>query len=230
MQLDPVSHKYRLNSDEYMSVTTLVHKCFSPFDADVILAKMKIKGTKYDGMTKEEIKEMWNNNAKEAQQQGTRMHSVVERYYKSEPITEEEWELPEIKQFKSFTEMNALRPHGIEWLVYSESDKLAGTIDFAAENEDGTLDLYDWKRSKNMEVYNPYNKYSPVLQTIPDTNFGHYTVQLNLYKYLIEKGYNKKVKNMYLVCFYPSQLNFQKYEVANIQHHIPTILKLKQTA
>ena len=92
MQLDPVSHKYRLNSDEYMSVTTLVHKCFSPFDADVILAKMKIKGTKYDGMTKEEIKEMWNDNAKEAQQQGTRMHSVVERYYKSEPITEEEWD------------------------------------------------------------------------------------------------------------------------------------------
>jgi ATP-dependent exoDNAse (exonuclease V) beta subunit len=230
MQLDPESHKYRLNSDEYMSVTTLVHKCFSAFDADAILAKMRIKGTKYDGMTKDEIKEMWNKNAKDAQQQGTRMHSVVERYYKAESITEEEWQLPEIKQFKSFTEMNALKPHGIEWLVYSESDKLAGTIDFAAENEDGTLDLYDWKRSKNMEVYNPYNKYSQVLPTIPDTNFGHYTVQLNLYKYLIEKGYGKQVKHMYLVCFYPSQLNFQKYEVANIQSHIPEILKLKQTA
>jgi len=229
MQLDPVSHKYRLNSDEYISVTTLVHKCFSPFDADAILSKMRIKGTKYEGMTKEEIKEMWNNNAKDAQQQGTRMHSVVERYYKAELITEEEWELPEIKQFKSFTEMNALRPHGIEWLVYSESDKLAGTIDFAAENEDGTLDLYDWKRSKQIDVHNSYHKYSPLLPTIPDTNFGHYTVQLNLYKYLIEKGYDKKVKNMYLVCFYPSQLNFQKYEVANIQAHIPEILKLKQS-
>jgi ATP-dependent exoDNAse (exonuclease V) beta subunit len=230
MQLDPESHKYRLNSDEYMSVTTLVHKCFSTFDADAILAKMRIKGTKYDGMSKEEIKEMWNKNAKDAQQQGTRMHSVVERYYKGEAITDEEWQLPEIHQFKSFTEMNVLRPHGIEWLVYSESDKLAGTIDFAAENEDGTIDLYDWKRSKNMEVYNPYNKYSPVLPSMPDTNFMHYTVQLNLYKYLIEKGYNKKVKHMYLVCFYPSQLNFQKYEVANIQSDIPEILKLKQNA
>ena len=229
MQLDPESHKYRLNNNEYMSVTTLVNKCFSQFDADAIIAKMKIKGTKYDGMTKEEIKEMWNKNAKDAQQQGTRMHSVIERYYKAEMITEEEKELTEIHQFYEFTINFPLRPHGIEWLVYSESDKLAGTIDFAAENEDGTLDLYDWKRSKQIDVHNSYNKYSQVVNTIPDTNYGHYTVQLNLYKYLIEKGYDKKVKHMYLVCFYPNQLSYKKYEVENIQAHIPEILKLKQS-
>ena len=229
MQLDPESHKYRLNSIEYMSVTTLVHKCFEAFDADAIIDKMRIKGTKYDGMMKEEIKEMWNKNAKDAQQQATRMHSVIERYYKSEPITDEEMDLPEIHQFNSFIQSHPLRAHGIEWLVYSESDKLAGTIDFAAENEDGTLDLYDWKRSKHMELNNPYRKYSHVLKTIPDTNYWHYTVQLNLYKYVIEKGYGKQVKHMYLVCFYPTQNNFEKYEVSNIQAHIPEILKLKQS-
>ena len=229
MQLDPESHKYRLNNNEYMSVTTLVNKCFSTFDAEAILSKMKIKGTKYEGMTKEEIKDMWNKNAKDAQQQGTRMHSVIERYYKTEPITEEESDLPEIHQFKSFTIQFPLRPHGIEWLVYSESDKLAGTIDFAAENEDGSINLYDWKRSKQIDVHNSYHKYSQVVQTIPDTNFGHYTVQLNLYKYLIEKGYDKKVKHMYLVCFYPTQPNYKKYEVEDIQAHIPEILKLKQS-
>ena len=182
MQLDE-NHVYTLDNKTYTSVTTLVHCCFAVFDADKILEKMRIKGTKYDGMTKEEIKELWNTNAKEAQQQGTVMHAVIERYYNKDPITEEEWLLPEMKQFKKFTEMNVLTPYGVEWRIYMESIQLAGTIDFAALNKDGTLDLYDWKRSKQMDVHNSYNKYSPIVHHIPDTNYGHYTVQLNLYKY-----------------------------------------------
>jgi hypothetical protein len=51
-------------------------------------------------------------------------------------------------------------------------------------------------------------------------------VQLNLYKYMIEQKYDKKVKQMYLVCMYPSQMSFQQYEVQDIQSDIPTILKL----
>jgi len=225
MQLDE-NHVYKLDDKTYTSVTTLVHRCFSEFDADKILEKMRIKGTKYDGMTKEEIKEMWNKNALEAQQQGTRMHAVIERYYKNEEVTSDEWALPEMQQFKTFTEMNALTPYGVEWRIYIEEVQLAGTIDFVALNEDGTLDLYDWKRAKQMDVHNSYNKYSSIVHHIPDTNFGHYTVQLNLYKYMIEQKYNKKVRNMYLVCMYPTQMSFQKYEVQDIQMDIPTILKL----
>jgi len=225
MQLDE-NHVYQLDNKTYTSVTTLVHRCFSVFDADAILNKMKIKGTKYDGMTKEEIKELWNSNAVEAQEQGTQMHAVIERYYKKEPIAKTEWKCPELQQFKSFTEMNDLTPHGVEWCIYMESIQLAGTIDFAALNNDGTLNLYDWKRSKQMDVHNSFNKYSHVVPHIPDTNFGHYTVQLNLYKYMIEQKYDKKVKHMYLVCMYPSQMSFQQYEVQDIQSDIPTILKL----
>jgi len=225
MQLDE-NHVYKLDNQTYTSVTTLVHRCFSVFDADAILKKMKIKGTKYDGMTKEEIKEMWNTNAVEAQEQGTQMHAVIERYYKKEPITKHEWACPELQQFKTFTNLNDLTPHGVEWCIYSEPDRLAGTIDFAALNKDGTLDLYDWKRSKQMDVHNSFQKYSHVVPHIPDTNFGHYTVQLNLYKYMIEQKYSKTVKHMYLVCMYPSQMSFQQYEVQDIQTDIPTILKL----
>ncbi len=225
MQLDE-NHVYKLDNKTYTSVTTLVHRCFDVFNADKILEKMRIKGTKYEGMTKEEIKEMWNKNALEAQQQGTRMHSVIERYYKNEEVTNEEWELPEVQQFKAFTEMNVLTPHGVEWCIYMEDIQLAGTIDFAAVNKDGTLDLYDWKRAKQMDVHNSYNKYSSIVHHIPDTNFGHYTVQLNLYKYMIEQKYNKRVRHMYLVCMYPTQMTFKQYEVQDIQTDIPTILKL----
>ena len=233
MQLDPENHVYKLNNNKYTSVTTLVHMCFGEFDTDVILSKMKRKGTQYEGMTDDEIKEVWKNNATKAQQQGTRMHSVIERYYKKESILESENVLPEISQFHAFEKHHALTPYQVEWLIYSESDKLAGTVDFTALNADGTLDVYDWKRSKHIELNNPYEKYSHVVSHIPDTNYWHYTIQVNLYKYMIEKEYGKVVRRMYLVCFYPNQLSFQKYEVSNVQSHVPEILqqlKLKQSS
>jgi hypothetical protein len=225
MLLDSENHVYRLNDTTYTSVTTLVHLCFEPFDADKVLAKMKITPqSQYYGMSKEEIKQVWKKSAEEAQQQGTRMHSVIERYYKKEFIVEEEYQLPEIKQFMVFESSHSLVPFQVEWRVYNTDVQLAGTIDFAALNSDGTLDLYDWKRTKQINTVNTYNKYSQTIG-LPDTNYWHYTVQLNLYKYLIEKNYDKKVNHMYLVSFHPTKSSFEKYEVTDIQAQIPTILE-----
>ena len=226
MQLDPETHTYLLENDRYTSVTTLVHMCFQPFDADAILKKMKITPTsKYYGMTKEEIKQLWQRNAEEAQQQGTLMHAVIERYYKNELMTEEEKRLPEIIYFMEFTKTFKLVPYGIELCIFSKTNHLAGTIDFVAQNKDGTLDIYDWKRANHIELQNPYNKYSPVVTHIPDTNFWHYTLQLNLYKYLLETEYHKKVNKMFLVSFHPANISYFKYEVSDIQMYIPQFLE-----
>jgi hypothetical protein len=225
MLLDTESHVYRLNDDTYTSVTTLVSKCFEKFDADNVLAKMKITPlSKYYGMTKPEIKELWKTTAEEAQQQGTKVHAIIERFYKKEKIEEEEYKLVEIQQFMEFELKHQLVPFQVEWRVYNTPLKLAGTIDFAALNEDGTIDLYDWKCTKQINTVNTYSKYSHVV-SLPDTNYWHYVVQLNLYKYLIEQNYNKQVRNMYLVSVHSSKTTFEKYEVTNIQEYIPTILE-----
>jgi len=234
MQLDPTTHTYLFENDRYTSVTTLVHMCFQAFDADAILKKMKItSASKYYGMTKDEIKQLWQTNAEDAQQQGTRMHAIIERYYKNELITEEEKQLPEIKYFMEFSNVYKLVPYGIELCIFSKRVHLAGTIDFVAQNADGTLDIYDWKRVNHIELQNPYNKYSHVVSHIPDTNFWHYTLQLNLYKYLLEIEYGKKVNKMFLVSFHPGNISYFKYEVSDIQMHIPIFLEkltLKHTA
>jgi hypothetical protein len=129
----------------------------------------------------------------------------------------------------NFTKVFNLVPYGIELCIYSKRLKLAGTIDFVAKNKDGTLDIYDWKRTPHLELANPYNKYSTVVNHIPDTNFWHYTLQLNLYKHLLEMEYDKKVNKMYLVCFHPSNMSYFKYEVSDIQIHIPTFLEKIKT-
>ena len=42
---------------------------------------------------------------------------------------------------------------------------------------------------------------------IPDTNYWHYCLQLNVYKAILEEKYGKKVTELYLVCLHPNNYN-----------------------
>ena len=73
------------------------------------------------------------------------------------------------------------------------------------ENPDGTLSIYDWKRSKLITRINNFNKFAiqPVICHLPDSNFWHYSLQLNTYKKILESKYDKKIKDLYLVRLHP---------------------------
>jgi ATP-dependent exoDNAse (exonuclease V) beta subunit len=74
------------------------------------------------------------------------------------------------------------------------------------ENPDGTLSIYDWKRSKEITTTNNWNKFAltECISHLPDTNFWHYSLQLNIYKTILEEKYNKTIKDLYLVRFHSS--------------------------
>ena len=50
-----------------------------------------------------------------------------------------------------------------------------------------------------------YNKFAitPCISEMHDTNFWHYTLQLNIYRYILETKYNKSVSGLYLVQLHP---------------------------
>jgi len=66
------------------------------------------------------------------------------------------------------------------------------------KNSDGSIEIYDWKRCKAIVKENKYKKYAKVdfLKNFDDTNYNHYSLQLNLYKYILESKYNYKVNNI----------------------------------
>jgi ATP-dependent exoDNAse (exonuclease V) beta subunit len=99
-----------------------------------------------------------------------------------------------------------LRPYRTEWCVYNEDLKLSGSIDMIYENPDGSLSIYDWKRSKEISPVNKFNKYAITncIAHLPDSNFWHYALQLNTYKALIEAKYGMKVKELFLVRLHPN--------------------------
>jgi len=211
-------HKYTINGDtSYTSVTTWLKKFFYPFNDELIITNMmkspKWVNSKYFGMTKEEIKKLWRDNGTEAAKLGTAMHKMFEDYYNGLQVNGSGIEYEYFQNF--INDHPNLKPFRSEWTVYDEELRLSGSIDMLFMNEDGTLSIYDWKRCKSIDKEVTFNKYAkPPIKHIPDTNFWHYSIQLNAYKMIIEKHYGYKVKDMFLVCIHPElDTNYQKHEV-----------------
>jgi ATP-dependent exoDNAse (exonuclease V) beta subunit len=231
---DEEPHIYTIDGDSnYMSVTTWNHKHFEQFDADKIIGRMmKSKNwsnSKYYRQTPDEIKEGWEKNRDEAATAGTKLHYDIETYYNNCPVDNTS---VEYKYFINFVEMTKhFAPYRTEWMIWDKELRFAGSIDMVYENTDGTLLIYDWKRSKGIEKTTRYNKYSHTecISHLPDTNFWHYSLQLNTYKAIIEKNYGKIVSGMMLVCLYPDNKDYQLFKVPNLQDEINELFKLRKS-
>jgi hypothetical protein len=230
ISFDEGPHIYTIDGDSsFMSVTTWNHSHFQKFDSDKIIDKMmnssKWPNNKYYGKTKQEIKDEWEKNKVEASTAGTKMHYDIECYYNNNDV---ENDSTEFSYFMKFHLSSQLIPYRTEWMVYDKELQLAGSIDMIYENKDGTLDICDWKRCKEIKKHNPWQSaITPCIEHLPDTNFWHYVLQLNTYKYLLEKNYGKKIKNMYLICLHPSKSSFIKYTVPYLPQEIGDLMQLR---
>ena len=229
---------------QYTSVTTCVHSHFPKFDSDAIIKSMMRgknwkEGHKYWGLTAEQIKQQWADNGATASQAGTDLHYRIEcfmnnvelpaaythtdlykHYQESNAVdngstgfTPLEW-----KYFTNFVKHTTnLKPYRTEWTVYHEDLKLAGSIDMVYENPDGTLSIYDWKRAKDITRVNMYKKYATTecICHMPDSNFWHYTLQLNIYKAILEAKYGKTVTDLYLIRLHPDAEE-ENYEIIQV--------------
>ena len=227
------THTYTYHGQEFTSVTTWISKLFEEFDTDAVIdgmmrSKKWNESHTYFGKTKDEIKNLWKQKNKEAIEEGIRLHQNIEDYLNKMTIENDSIEYKYFLNFvRDHSDMEIFRT---EWKVYDESLRLAGTIDMCSRNADGTISLYDWKRSRSIKRSNNYNQYCKVeqLHYLEDTNFNHYTLQLNFYRYIVEKRYNMKVKNMFIVCLHPDNKNndYLLYKIPIMRKEIETIVEL----
>ena len=228
---EETGHKYTITRDpnsKYTSVTTWNHSHFPKFDADNIIQKMmKGKswkaGHKYWGLEPEQIKELWDKNRDNAACAGTNIHYEIECFMNN-PRLQTHYTHKELYETYNYLENTAihstpewsyflefvkdypgLKPYRTEWMIYDEEIKLAGSIDMVYENQDGSLSIYDWKRSANITKINTWDKYAIpyCISQFPDSNFWHYALQLNTYKAIIERKYGKQVTKLCLVRLHP---------------------------
>ena len=226
---DPVKHKYTFKGVEMeKSVTELVHSQFPSFNADSMAEKLSKKHftnkkSKYFEKTKENILQMWEDNKNEACTEGTYLHESIENFYNGNTVHNDTKEYK--NHFSNFAnDYSSLIPYRTEWEICYEAKKLAGSIDMVFQNPDGTYSIFDWKRSKKIEKYNDFEFGFGALDHIPNSNFWLYSLQLNVYKYILEREYNFPIKCLYLVVLHPNNSNYQMFECPNLQNEVKNIL------
>jgi hypothetical protein len=228
---DEPTHVYTVNgsSKGIVSCTKFLHEFFPHFDPDAIIAKMmaspKWRQSKYYGQTAAQIKKGWNDNGAAASGSGTAMHLAIEQFIHGHPeiIEPAVLETPEWAYFKNFWNdvSGDLVPYRSEWEVWSEEHKLAGSIDmiFYRKSDDSYV-IYDWKRSKEIKKENSFGTgFGPVAH-LPDANYWHYTLQLNVYRWFLETFYGLRISDMYIVIFHPDNTNYKRFKLNRLDDEV----------
>jgi ATP-dependent exoDNAse (exonuclease V) beta subunit len=203
-------HKYILTESgkECISVTTLLSTIFPSFDGKKEAEKIVNKGKneKYRDMTTEEILLAWSKNNEKSIDDGKKLHNYIEKYFNKEKA---KGIGKEYIYFHNFVDNVFINPYRTEWPIYDEETLIAGTLDFLFLDSQGKYCLCDWKRNKFIDVENRFNKWFNLGDIrIANTSYMKYTLQLNLYAYILKKHYNINVEIMFLVNLYPDEDDF----------------------
>ena len=238
---------------KFLSVTTWNHNHFPHFDADAVIEKiMQSKGWKdghkYWGLTADEIKTKWSENGKAVSGAGTDMHYEIECFMNNSDLPPKYTHqdllsdflckngnnnpIYKSKEWQYFLEylqhLPHLKPYRTEWMIYHETYQLAGCIDMVYENvEDGTLSIYDWKRCQEITKCNSFNEFAlpNCINDLANSNFWHYSLQLNTYQFILEDKYGVKIKELVLVQLHPNLETFELHIVPNLQEQIKCLMQ-----
>ena len=101
--------------------------------------------------------------------------------------------------------LHKLTVYQTEWSIWASDERLAGSIDCVAQDADGQLVLFDWKKSKQLSSkYNSdWRKMAGALQHLDDCAGIHYRLQVNAYKWILERYYDVTVASMHVVRTHP---------------------------
>ena len=209
LRFTPQDHSYTSISPEdatkWISVTSFIGNFKQPFDADKIAEKTsKSRKSKWYGMTPEEIKQAWTNEALRATTLGTWYHNcresdicsleTMERHGSTVPI----FKPIEIDGTKFSPNQKLTDGVYPEHMVYLKSAGLCGQSDLV-EVIGGEVHITDYKTNKEIKTEGFTNwegittKMNSPVSHLDDCNVNHYALQLSLYMYIILK-HNPRLK------------------------------------
>ena len=206
IKFEEASHQYEVDWGEgfttsrIVSVSKVYKQYFGEFDPDATLATMRARPTwsksKYFGMTNEAIKGQWVVLGDRARDEGTQHHLLCERYYTHSEIIRPYSRA--FGQFLQFAVDNQHRtPFRTEWrLRTNEALSVCGTPDMVyfsdtpgPEVDTLYLSIFDWKLIKKLSKFGFGKTGSGPLAGLPDSNYFHYAIQLNMYRHMLEHFY-----------------------------------------
>ena len=235
------THTYTIkgSSKGIISGTGFLHQFFSHFDAKATIKKMmaspKWPASPYYGMTADAIEKMWSDKGKEASEAGTAMHLAIEQFLNGaeDVIIPAVRDTSEFRYFMNFWRDHGsdLEPYRTEWEVWSEDHLLCGSIDMVFRRKsDGKFLIYDWKRSREIKTSNGFQKGFAPLDHLDDCNYWHYTLQLNVYRWILENLYGLEIADMYLIICHPDNKNYKRMRLNRLDKEVEDMLACRKRA
>jgi len=234
-------HTYTDNHGvKYISGTGFTGRFFPKFDAAAVSIKCSQgKNPKYAGRTPGEIRAEWSAEARRGSSEGDNAHAYAEARISGWP--EAQVPAPISDRCKGlFNQVDRAVAGllsrfvfiGAEVVIFSPGLKLSGMVDLLMWNPvTNTILILDWKTNKEFPSnINPFQHGTPPIEHLRDTAISHYSMQLSLYRMIIEKEKyfpNGFKFNQALIHLSPEKytlipLEYYEYEIEEALKHYGT--------
>ena len=230
------THSYLIdgNSTNCPSVTQLIKKFKKPFEKER-MARMVANKT---GSTSEQVKREWDQNNLFSTTLGSMLHKYIENFYNGKRLpfdgdlknlkNEQKEQIIEVfpkltKQFHNFAKTNhCLHSIKNEFVVGDLNDtNICGMLDMLCYNsETDEIEILDFKTNKKMAKESRYGKLLSPFDDMSEGEINEYTIQLNVYKYIIEKHTSLKISKMKIIWINRNNDEYQMFELDHIQDKI----------
>lgn len=197
-------------------------------------------------ITEEMVKKDWKYKNNHATYEGSTLHDYIENYISNKIFPEPEVssdgiKFGEIKEtygvmknhFHNFYNdtiaKNKLIPVKSELVVGDKELMLCGMIDQIFWNEkQQCLQIWDWKTNTELHMNSKFNnKMKYCLSDLDECEFNVYSLQLNIYKKIIERNTNLKFGSSHIVWFNENNPNYVLINCADYGDHVDNMFKYK---
>lgn len=224
IKFDPMEHRYFIDGNpDTISVTQLIDKFFPEFDAPYWAP---IKASQR-GISTDDILAEWEAKRNDSANKGMALHETIDNYYNNKSHNSD---TKEFRHFLSFKQrFRGMIPYRSEWRIFDEDLLVAGTIDMVYKKEDGSLYMFDWKRSEKVVNHDgtiKNDKYQFAfgeLGHLGDSSFNRYCLQQNIYKAILEKRYKQKISSMNLLVMHETYERYYHFKIPNMDKEVKYI-------
>lgn len=243
---DEEHHVYHVDGEAYTkSVSGVVHDSFPVFDAPRVIdsnfqswSENKkspyhnfIKYCRYcmqldDATIKQELARVWNMFGSERADYGTSIHLSAELFLNNAARKDDSEEYTQFMFWVTIIKPKTWEPYRTEWSVFCDDCRVAGQIDSLwYDVETKEYIMVDWKCVESLPRFDPFGKKGlPPFEGLPNTNFGHYTVQQNAYAWILRRHYGIDVKRMLLLQVHHTLNAPEVHELKDIRDAVETCM------
>lgn len=243
IKYSPRQKCYKLRGNKLLPVSEAVDLFFEDFDKERH-ASQKAHQT---GKSVDEIIDKWNIVQEHSKQTGLFLRGEILRYFTATPLKQEfnfryvgktasaNETIDVDKEMRLFVQSvaeNGLKLFRVGQLIADLDLRLAGRVAFIGKYGDG-YEICDWKRAPGITnaegspiTFNPYgHKGINGYEAHDDTPFWRYTLQLNLYRAILERNYHIRILRITLFDVNPQKETYVRVPIPLLGDELQNILR-----